>query len=163
VVTEDSSTKIDCARNGLSGFVHYLAMQAGAAQPGQLGAILFICRIGEDCAFIRLRDLVNPLRFLRQMAGAPPLRFGTAGFGPQIVDDQNPARHYIAFVFVGFWLPLLPALLLLYAWELAGFVRYRGEWSERDVLCGKIGLRHGALVRRHGPAILPGLAAAELS
>lgn len=142
--------------------MRYLAAQASAASPGQVGAMRFICRIGADCAYIRLRDVINPLRFLRQMAGAPPLRFGTAGFAPHVVDDQNPARHYTAFVFVGFWLPLLPALLVLYAWELAGFVRYGGEWSERDVICGKIGLRHGALVRRHGPAVLPGLAAAEL-
>ncbi len=151
------------AAGGLDGFLNYLSRQAQAAPPGYAGAAWFILRIGEECAYIRLQDIGQPLRFLRQMAGNPPLRFGVAGFSPDLVDDANPARHYIAFVFVGFWLPRLPALALLYAWEVAGFIRYRGEWSRRDVRSGLIGLRHGRWVRACGPAVLPGIAAGELA
>jgi hypothetical protein len=97
------------------------------------------------------------------MAGPPPRSFGTAGFAAWLVDDANPARHYTAFVFVGFWLPALLAQAVLYAWEAAGFVRYRGYWSPADVLSGQVGIRHGRLVRRHGPAILPALIAHDLA
>ena len=102
------------------------------------------------------------MRFLRQMAGAPPLQFGVEGFRRDLVDDLNPARHYTAFVFTGYWLPRWAALLVLWLWEVAGFVRYRGEWSWPDVSSGQVGIRHGRLVARYGPTVLPGLMAADL-
>lgn len=148
--------------NGLDAFLTYLSTQAQAAPPGFAGAAWFVLRIGEDCAYIRLQDAWQPLRFLRQMAGNPPVRFDVAGFGAEFVDDHNPARHYTAFVFVGFWLPRLLALAVLYAWEVAGFLRYGFRWSPGDVRSGLIGLRHGAWVRRYGPTVLPRVVAGEL-
>jgi hypothetical protein len=150
------------AKSGLDAFLCYLSTQAQVAPPGFAGAAWFVLRIGEDCAYIRLQDVWQPLLFLRQMAGNPPVRFAVDGFAAGLVDDHNPARHYIAFVFVGFWLPRLLALPVLYAWEAAGFLRYGFQWSPRDVRSGLIGLRHGDLVRRYGPAVLPGAAAGEL-
>jgi hypothetical protein len=150
------------ATTGLDAFLAYLSTQAQAAPPGFAGAAWYILRIGEDCAHIRLQDMWRLRRFLRQMAGSPPLHFGTEGFSPALVDDYHPARHYVAFVFVGFWLPQWLALATLYAWEAAGFLRYGFRWSQHDVHCGLVGLRHGALVRAYGPVVLPGLAAAEL-
>ena len=151
------------ATTGLNAFVHYLENQVATAARAGYSSRRFIDRISEDCAYIRLQDIKQPWRFLRQMEGAPPLRFGTAGFNPRLVDDHNPARHYMAFVFLGFWLPRPLALVALYAWEAAGFVRYGGHWSARDVACGLVGLRHGAAVRRQGPAVLPSLVMQELA
>ena len=150
------------ANSGLDEFLAYLSSQGQAAPAGFAGAAWFVLRIGEDCAFIRLQDIWQPLRFLRQMAGNPPVRFDVTGFSPDLVDDQNPARHYIAFVFVGFWLPRLLALPVLYAWEVAGFLRYGFKWAPHDVRSGLLGLRHGAWVRQYGPAVLPGIVAGEL-
>jgi hypothetical protein len=148
---------------GVDAFIRYVSAQAAVAPAGWAGAAWFVVRICEDGANIQLRDLWRPLRMLRQMAGAPPYRFGIEGFDTNVVDDRNPARHYLAFVFVGFWLPAIPALIVLWAWEVAGFVRYRGTWSQRDIACGKISIKHGALVRIYGPGILPGLIAGELA
>lgn len=140
-------------------------VNARATQAGITGCSTsaFILDIGDAYAFIRLRDWRRPLQFLKQMAGAPPLQFGTAGFNPAIVDDKNPARHYTAFVFVGYWLPTPLALLVLWAWEILGFLRYHGRWSRRDIRCGRIGIRHGRQVRRHGPRVLADLIERDLA
>ena len=122
----------------------------------------FIRRAGERYAFIHFRDWKTPSRFLRQLSGKPPVRFGTNGFRPALVDDRDPARHYTAFVVVGFWLPHPLALLTLWAWEVLGFVRYRGMWSQPDMRLGSIGLRHGGVVRREGAGVLAGLIEREL-
>ncbi len=97
------------------------------------------------------------------MAGAPPLQLGAGGFRADILDDQNPARHYTALLFVGFYAPAWLALMVLYGWEVAGFVRYRGHWSWPDIRGGLLGIRHGKLVRKYGPTILPALIAAQLA
>ena len=123
----------------------------------------FILDISDAYAFIRLTDWRDPLRFLKQMAGAPPMQFGTTGFNPRFVDDENPARHYIAFVFVGYWLPIPLAFMVLWAWEILGFMRYRGKWSQPDIRCGRLGIRHGRLVRHQGPTILAELIEGELA
>jgi hypothetical protein len=151
------------ARSGLDQFLDYLQAMAAQAPADWPGAVWFLLRISEECAGIYTQDMSNPMRFLRQMAGAPPLKFGKDGFSPAIVDDSHPARHYIAFVFVGFWLPTFLATLLLYAWEFAGFVRYKGHWSQRDIVSGQIGIRHGCWLRRTAPVVLPGLVAASLA
>ncbi|MCB0022646.1 MAG: hypothetical protein KDD91_06395, partial [Caldilinea sp.] len=145
---------------GLDRFLAYLQAAAAQAPPGWPGSVWFMLRVGEDCAGIRTSDVARPYRFLRQMAVAPPVQFGATGFSPEFTDDGNPARHYIAFVFVGFWLPAPLAIAVLYAWEIAGFVRYGGYWSPRDVASGHLGIRHGRAVRSAGPTVLPGLAAA---
>lgn len=148
-----------------SGVAAFLAdVKARAARSIAVGqsTTQFILEIGDAYAFIRLQDWRTPLRFLQQMAGAPPTEFGTKGFKRSIVDDENPARHYTAFVFVGYWLPMPLALLVLWAWEILGFVRYRGKWSQPDIRCGRLGIRHGRLVRQQGPEILAGLIERDL-
>lgn len=122
----------------------------------------FILEISDAYAFIRLQDWRHPLRFLKQISGDPPIKFGTTDFKRTIVDDKNPARHYTAFVFVGYWLPRPLALVVLWAWEILGFFRYQFHWSWRDLECGDIGIRHGRLVRRHGPTVLAGLIERDL-
>jgi hypothetical protein len=163
-VNKAEDTGADAAAgSGFTAFIDYLSTQVQAAPAGFAGSAWYILRASEDCAYIRLQDMWQPLRFLRQMAGAPPLRFGTSGFSPKHVDDSNPARHYMAFVFVGFWLPPLLGVLVLYAWEIAGFLRYRFQWSPNDVTSGKLGLRHGGIIRRYGPTVHPALVAADLA
>jgi hypothetical protein len=142
--------------------VQIIADYASQVPPNWRGSARFVLRIGEEFAFIRMADLWRPLRFLRQMAGAPPVQFGVQGFDPALVDDHNPVRHYIAFVVVGFWLPAALAWLTLIGWEGLGFLRYGGKWSQSDMLLGQIGLRHGRNVRRQGARILPGLIEKDL-
>jgi len=122
----------------------------------------FILEISDAYAFIRLRDWRRPLQFLQQMAGTPPILFGTEGFKGTIVDDENPARHYTAFIFVGYWLPTPLAFPVLWAWEILGFVRYRWRWSSRDMQCGYIGIRHGRQVRKQGAGVLADLIERDL-
>jgi hypothetical protein len=127
------------------------------------GTGVVVRRLGEDFAYIFVSDLWRPLRFLRQMAGSPPVRLGTEGFRRDLIDDDNPARHYIAFLVVGYWLPRLAAIGVLWLWEVAGFMRYRGAWSWPDLASGYLGIHHGRLLRRYSALILPGLIAGELA
>jgi len=144
------------AHRGINAFIRFIRAQVNEASPGWKGTVGFILRISEDCAFIRLQDIWHPVRFFKQMSGKPPIRFGTQGFKKELLDDQNPARHYIAFVFVGFWLPYPLAALVLWLWEALGFLRY-GFFSQPDMELGWIGIAHGAQVRRHGATVLPHL------
>lgn len=150
------------APTGLEQFVETLESHARKAPPGPVGSARFLMGLAEECAYICMADLRHPVRFLRQMAGAPPVRFGISGFNPALVDDQNPVRHYMAFVVAGFWLPALLAVALLYAWEVLGFFRYGRVWSANDVACGWIGLHHGRALRRHGPWVMPTLVRRDL-
>ncbi len=148
------------ASTGAVGFVadvRWLAEQTQSAPTRR-----FIRCAGERYAFIQLSDWRRPRRFLLQLAGEPPVSFGTQGFLPSLVDDRNPARHYMAFVVVGFGLPRLLALATLWAWEILGFIRYHGTWSQPDVRLGGIGLRHGKVVRQEGAAVLARLIEGEL-
>lgn len=121
----------------------------------------FVLHIAERYAHIRPQDLKSPKRFYQQISSSPPVCFGTQGFRQSIVDDQEPARHYTAFVFVGYWLPTLLAVPFLWAWEVLGFVRY-GHWSQPDVRSGLIGIRHGRAIRREGASVLPVLICRDL-
>jgi hypothetical protein len=150
-------------QTGVDGLIAGVSSYVAEALQHGYGSAWFVRQVAEQYAYIRLQDIGRPLRFLRQMAGQPPIAFGARGFRRSLVDDKNPARHYMAFVFLGFWLPRLLAVLSLWLWEIAGYVRYHGLWSQRDVRNGYVGLRHGRLVRRYGPAILPGLIAAEVA
>ena len=123
----------------------------------------FILRISEDYAHIRLKDIKQPVLFFKQMAGKPPIQFGTEGFRQELVDDYAPARHYTAFVFTGFWLTYPLAVMALWGWEILGFIRYRGAWSQGDMRMGYVGIRHGRQVRRHGPEVLAGLIRRDLA
>lgn len=148
--------------SGLDRFLELIEAYASQTTPGRGASARFVSRLGEDCAFICTRDIWQPIRFLRQMAGPPPILFGIDGFRPDLVDDRNPVRHYMAFVVVGFWLPALPAIVMLYTWEVLGFFRYGGRWSANDVRSGWIGLRHGRRVRQFGPWALPVLVRRDL-
>jgi hypothetical protein len=139
---------------GLHGLIKAVRRYTAEAQ-GDSRAV--IRRLGEDFAYIRLQDVKQPLRFLRQMAGSPPIRLGLGGFRQDLIDDHDPARHYIAFVVVGFWVPRPLADLVLWLWEILGFIRYRGHWSRPDLDSGFVGIRHGRQVRRAGIEVLPDL------
>lgn len=148
---------------GLDGFVAAVSRLAARFPATTQGTRRFVLAFGEETAHIHVQDAWNLWRFLRQMEGNPPVRWGTDGFKRGLVDDTNPARHYAAFVFVGFWLPGWMALLVLWLWELAGYVRYGFYWSQADMRSGYVGLWHGRLVRRHGHTILPSLIARDLA
>lgn len=141
-------------QSGAAAFIADIKTRTARSITAGQSTTQFILEIGDAYAFIRLQDWRTPMRFLKQMAGAPPIQFGTQGFKRSIVDDKNPARHYIAFVFVGYWLPMLLAHIVLWAWEILGFVRYRGKWSQPDMRCGRLGIQHGRLVRQQGPDVL---------
>ncbi|MCC6455079.1 MAG: hypothetical protein IT328_09070 [Caldilineaceae bacterium] len=130
-------------------------------EEGQAGRV--VRRLSEDFAYIHLQDVWNPYRFLRQMEGSPPIKLGTEGFRPELVDDHNPARHYMAFVAMGYWLPYLLALAVLYLWEIAGYIRYGFQWSPADMKNGLLGVRHGNAVRHAGIEVLPGLMVKDLA
>ncbi len=149
--------------SGLDLFISAVSERISRVPPSWWNTARFVLRIADDFAYVRLRDIWRPLRFLRQMAGAPPYRFDKRGFRSTIVDDENPARHYTAFVFIGFWLPAPLAMLALWLWEIAGFVRYGGRWSPNDIASGDVGIRHGRLLRKYGQTIMPGLIASELA
>lgn len=156
----DIDLSLPPAGPGASGFAADVRRLAEQAQ--DLPARRFIGAAGERYANIRPGDWTQPRRFLRQLSGRPPVRFGTQSFQPALVDDQDPARHYTAFVVVGYWLPRPLAVATLWAWEILGFVRYRGTWSQPDLRLGFVGLRHGARVRREGARVLARLVQREL-
>ncbi len=131
--------------------------------PGTAGLIL---RLAERYANLRVQDLPqHPLQFALQANRTPPINLGPAGFRADLVESavDNVARHYTAFLFVGFWLPTLLATLVLWSWEILGFLRYGGHWSQPDIWTGKIGIDHGRLVRQYGPTILPSLLVRDLA
>lgn len=150
-------------QRGVAAFITDVKARTARSTATGQSATQFILEISDAYAFIRLQDWRTPLRFLQQMAGEPPVQFGTRGFKRRIVDDKNPARHYTAFVFIGYWLPTPLAHLVLWAWEILGFVRYRGKWSQPDIRCGRLGIRHGRQVRQHGPEVLAGLIERDLA
>lgn len=147
---------------GIDAFIADVADCAAKCSVDRRGKVRFIQQISHQYAYVRLQDVWNPWRFLKQAAGKPPKRFGKTGFDPKLVDDQDPARHYTAFVFVGFWLPTSLAIVTLWVWEILGFIRYSGTWSQPDIRMGYVGLRHGRLVRRLGPTALPELIERDL-
>lgn len=149
-------------QKGFNAFLQDLNGQIAKVQQQNRSTGDFVLQIAERYAYIRLADIHHPVRFLKQLSGAPPVCFGTAGFRKSIVDDQEPARHYTAFVFVGYWLPTVLALPVLWGWEILGFFRY-GQWSQPDIRSGNLGIRHGRAVRKEGPTVLPPLIQRDLS
>ncbi len=152
------------AIGGLPTFVAALEqkLEQFGAEPQATTA--FILRLGEEYAAIRLGDLRFPLRFLKQIAGEPPVVFNASGFRADLAENANDnvARHYTAFLFVGYWLPVVLAIPLMLAWEVLGFLRYRLHWSQQDLRSGWLGIQHGRAVRKAGAAILPGLVMRDL-
>ncbi len=149
---------------GFDAFLTDVRQRAAAAPPTAEGTKRFVHEISARYAFVRPQEiLTHPLRFLKQAASEPPVQFGTRGFNHSLVDDDNPARHYTAFVFIGFWLPTPLAVLVLWLWEILGFLRYRFKWSQPDIRSGYVGIRHGQAVRRNGAHVLPDLIAQDLA
>lgn len=147
---------------GIDSFIVGTSRLASGFPQTQAGTRSFVLAFGEQTAHIRLTDIRNPLRFLKQLVGAPPVAWGPDGFRWSLLDDNNPARHYAAFVFVGYWLPWLLGALILWLWELVGFLRYGFYWSMPDVRSSFIGLWHGRMVRHYGHTILPSLLARDI-
>ena len=152
------------AIGGLPAYVAALEqkLQQFGADPQATTA--FIICLGEEYAAIRLGDLRSPWRFLKQVAGEPPVVFNASGFRADLAENANDnvARHYTAFLFVGYWLPVGLAVPLLWAWEVLGFLRYRLHWSQQDMRSGRLGIQHGRAVRKTGASILPGLIIRDL-
>ena len=123
MVESSQPSKVRLMR-GVDDFIAEIRKRAETVGSQRRDCNRFIREIADDYAFIRLDDISHLRKFLVQMAGAPPVRFGTDGFNPTIVDDHNPARHYTAFVFVGYWLPGILAVAMLWLWEILGYVRY---------------------------------------
>ncbi len=147
---------------GLDAFIQATSQRAISYPLSLEGTRAFLLEFARRTAGIDLSSLSRPRRFLRQLVAMPPEVWGVEGFRASLIDDTNPARHYAAFVFVGYWLPDPLGYLALWLWELAGMVRY-GYWSIPDLRLGYIGLWHGRLVRRHGHTVLPALMARDLS
>lgn len=147
---------------GFAAFERLITQLAVAHGGDAAGTRRFVNDLAARCAGIHLDQMHRPVRFLLDMQGNPPQAFGVEGFDADVVDDLNPARHYVAFVFVGFWLPKLLAVLVLYGWEVASFFRYRGHWSPKDIESGFIGIEHGRAVVRHGAGVLATLARRDI-
>lgn len=146
---------------GVDAFIRATSRRAARYPLTPEGTRAFLLVFARQTAGIHLPDVVRPWRFLRQLVDEPPETWGTEGFRHSLIDDTNPARHYAAFVFVGYWLPLALGVPLLWLWELAGAARY-GYWSVPDVRSGYVGLWHGRLLHRYGHGILPALMARDL-
>lgn len=117
--------------------------------------------LAERCANVDLRLLRRPLQFWRSLRRLPPVCFGRSGFRGELVDDYHPARHYCAFLAVGFFLPEWLAFPFATIWEGAEHLVF-GEHSPRDVALSRVAIRHGRLTRREGIDRLPGLIRSEL-
>lgn len=155
--------KSNARRGGITAFIDHVERHVSNTPDGWWAQGRFVLAIAYDYCYICLPDAWNPWRFFKQMSGKPPVRFGTTGFEQSLVDDDDPARHYTAFVFIGYWFFTPLAILILWLWEILGFLRYGFSWSHEDVRMGHVGIRHGRQVRRHGPPILPRLIAQDLA
>jgi hypothetical protein len=78
-------------------------------------------------------------------------QFGSSGFRSDLVDDANPARHYVAYLAVGFQKGGLPGAAIAVARELPGICG--GGCSAQDIRLGVIGANHGASLRPNAQAI----------
>jgi len=142
-------------------FAAYAASLADLAQREGRRPAWYLLALARQCANVDFRRMRRPLRFWRMLRQEPPVCFGPRGFRTSLVDDFHPARHYSAFLLVGFFLPGPAARAFGWLWEWAeGIVL--GQFSPRDVGLSRLAIRHGRAVRRRGPAVLPALIQADL-
>lgn len=142
---------------GFAAYVEYLLRQ-GAGRPPRW----VVLTVARDCANVDVGRLPwRPLAFWRGLRTRPPVTFGPAGFRPTLVDDSEPARHYAAFLGVGYFLPAPLDLLFARLWERAEGIVFR-QYSAIDLALAELAVRHGRRARREGPAILPALIRADL-
>jgi hypothetical protein len=76
-------------------------------------------------------------------------QFNASGFNPALVDDNNPARHYTAYLGTGFQKgPVVGAGIAILR-EFPGICQ--GGCSLQDVRLGLIGSSHGSQLGVNGP------------
>lgn len=149
-------------KQGCTAFLADVRTRVKEATANEMETKNFVLQSARRYSNIDVNDAIRrPKQFLVQISGSPPVCFGTPGFVEKIVDDQEPARHYTAFVFVGYWLPKILAIPVLWAWEFLGMIRY-GHWSQPDVRSGYIGIDHGRAIRKQGFTLWPELIERDL-
>ncbi|MSP13068.1 MAG: hypothetical protein EXR62_08925 [Chloroflexi bacterium] len=147
---------------GATGFVARVQYYAGLSSQHTRSSHWFIDTLACQFAGLDLADWWRPWRWFRAMGSAkPPEDMGPAGFRVDLVDDNRPARHYVAFLMIGYYLTYPLGWLVMYGWEILGWVRY-GSFSRTDILLAKVGLQHGVMIRRDGPEILADLIVRDL-
>ena len=72
----------------------------------------------------------------------PPVNFGASGFNEALVDDKNPARHYVANLVAGFEAGPVVGTAIAVGRELPRICQ--GGCSFKDVRLGVVGVQHGA-------------------
>lgn len=142
-------------------FALYAGALADLAHAEGRSGAWFVLALARRCANVDFGALGRPRRFWRMLRQEPPICFGPRGFRAGLVDDFHPARHYSAFVLVGFFLPGPLARAFGWLWEWAEGVAL-GQFSPRDVGLSRLAARHGRAVRQRGPAALPALIRADL-
>lgn len=147
---------------GAAGLIERVEVYARLSSQHSKSSDWFIDTLSRQFAGLDPADWWRPWRWLHAMGSArPPEDVGAAGFRPEFVDDDRPARHYIAFVMIGYYLPYFLGWIIMYGWEILGRIRY-GTFSNKDVLLAKVGLKHGDMVRRRGPEIVADLIEQDL-
>lgn len=137
-------------------FAAYAGALAGQTAAQKRGATWFVLELARQAANVDFGELRRPWRFWRRLRQEPPVCFGPRGFRPALTDDFHPARHYSAFLLVGFFLPNPLGAAFAWLWERAeGWLL--GSFSPRDVGLARLAVRHGRAVRHEGPAALPAL------
>ena len=121
----------------------------------------FVLELARQCANVDFGELRRPWRFWSMLRQEPPVCFGPRGFRPDLVDDFHPARHYSAFLLIGFFFPQPLAVAFSRLWEWSEGV-ILGQFSPNDVRMSQLAIRHGRAVRRAGPASLPALIRCEI-
>jgi hypothetical protein len=142
-------------------FIQYVEQLIGQAAREGRRPTWVMTTLARRCANIDLRRLRRPLHFWRSLRQLPPVRFGRSGFRAALVDDYHPARHYCAFLAVGFFLPTFLAIPFARLWEWAEGVVF-GEYSRRDVDLSVLAIRHARVIRRSGIEHLPALIRRDL-
>jgi len=136
--TSDGEDEItDCER-----FARFVEALAGQAESDAE----FVELLGEALTGLQNGDIFAPI-------GDPSVFFGASGFRDVWVDDDNPARHYAAYVVAGFQLGVAAGTTIAVGRELPGACRV--GCSARDVALGMIGASHGDQLRSVGGLIPP--------
>jgi len=160
---QQTSETISAARrpDSCRRFVAYVAEQAERAAGERRGARWLALTLAHQCANVDFHLLRRPLHFWRALRQEPPVCFGPRGFRGSLADDFHPARHYSAFLMIGYFLPYALAAAFAWLWEAAEGI-FLGGYSRCDVALSRIAVRHGNILRRQGPAALAPLILRDL-
>ena len=160
-LTPPNETPRAARGRGCHGFIEYVENLIERAAEEQRRPAWIMGTLARECANVDLRRLRRPLRFWHSLRELPPVRFGRDGFRRALVDDYHPARHYCAFLALGFFLPAWLAVPFARLWEWAEGVVF-GEYSPRDVALSELAIRHASALRRAGIDELPALIRRDL-